>query len=78
MEGMFAFFLESTFLGMLVWGEKKLGPKKHFAAATVWVLRANTRARHFYEMAGFARDRGARLTSVGPVALPELRYRARL
>ncbi len=33
LEGMFAFFLESSFLAMLVWGEKKLGPKKHFAAA---------------------------------------------
>lgn len=51
---------------------------KLFSAATVWVLRDNTRARRFYEMAGFARDRGARLTSVGPIALPELRYRARL
>jgi cytochrome bd ubiquinol oxidase subunit I len=33
MEGMFAFFLESSFLGMLIWGEKKLSPKGHFAAA---------------------------------------------
>lgn len=33
MEGMFAFFLESTFFGMLLLGEKKLGPKKHFLAA---------------------------------------------
>jgi cytochrome bd ubiquinol oxidase subunit I len=33
MESMFAFFLESTFLGLLVWGEEKLGPKKHFLAA---------------------------------------------
>lgn len=33
MEGMFAFFLESSFLGLLIWGEKKLGPKRHFWAA---------------------------------------------
>lgn len=33
LEGLFAFFLESSFLAMLVFGEKKLGPKKHFAAA---------------------------------------------
>lgn len=33
MEGLFAFFLESSFLAMLVWGEKKLGPRKHFAAS---------------------------------------------
>ena len=38
LEGMFAFFLESSFLAMLVWGEKKLGPKKHFAAAVALFL----------------------------------------
>ncbi len=30
MEGMFAFFLESSFLALLVWGEKRLGPRRHF------------------------------------------------
>ncbi|HEY2515874.1 MAG TPA: cytochrome ubiquinol oxidase subunit I [Polyangiaceae bacterium] len=33
MEGMFAFFLESAFIGALLWGEKRLGPRAHFAAA---------------------------------------------
>jgi cytochrome d ubiquinol oxidase subunit I len=33
MEGMFAFLLESAFIGALVWGEKRLGPRKHFLAA---------------------------------------------
>ncbi|MER3436482.1 MAG: cytochrome ubiquinol oxidase subunit I [Chloroflexota bacterium] len=33
MEGVFAFFLESTFLGLFLWGEKRLGPKGHMAAA---------------------------------------------
>src|SRR4029078_4508287 len=33
MEGMFAFLLESAFVGALVWGEEKLGPRKHFLAA---------------------------------------------
>lgn len=33
MEGIFAFFLESSFLALLVWGERKLGPRKHFLAA---------------------------------------------
>ncbi len=33
MEGLFAFFLESSFLSVLVWGEKRFGPKTHFAAA---------------------------------------------
>jgi cytochrome d ubiquinol oxidase subunit I len=29
----FAFFLESTFLGLLLWGEQRLGPRKHWVAA---------------------------------------------
>src|ERR1700747_1276456 len=33
MEGMFAFFLESAFVGALIWGEKRLGPRGHFGAA---------------------------------------------
>ena len=33
MEGMFAFFLESAFVGALIWGEKRLGPRYHFIAA---------------------------------------------
>ena len=38
MEGMFAFFLESSFLALLVWGEKKLGPKRHaWAAVALWL-----------------------------------------
>lgn len=36
MEGVFAFFLESSFLGILVWGERRFGPKMHYAAA--WAL----------------------------------------
>src|SRR4030095_10137905 len=32
MEGMFAFLLESAFVGVLVWGERRLGPRKHFLA----------------------------------------------
>jgi cytochrome d ubiquinol oxidase subunit I len=33
MEGMFAFFLESALIGVLVGGEKRLGPRAHFIAA---------------------------------------------
>jgi cytochrome d ubiquinol oxidase subunit I len=33
MEGMFAFFLESAFIGALIFGEKRLGPRLHFVAA---------------------------------------------
>ncbi|MEO5926210.1 MAG: cytochrome ubiquinol oxidase subunit I [Bryobacteraceae bacterium] len=32
MEGMFSFFLESTFLGLFIYGEKRLGPKLHWLA----------------------------------------------
>ena len=34
MEGMFAFFLESTCLGLLVYGERRLSPRGHMLAAT--------------------------------------------
>ncbi len=38
MEGMFAFFLESAFLGLFLYGEKKLSPKLHwFSALMVFV-----------------------------------------
>ena len=33
MEGLFAFFLESAFIGALIWGEKRLGSRLHFLAA---------------------------------------------
>ena len=38
MEGMFAFFLESAFVGALIWGEKRLGPRDHFLAAVAVAL----------------------------------------
>jgi len=38
MEGIFAFFLESSFLALLLWGERRLGPRRHFfAAVALWV-----------------------------------------
>ncbi len=33
LEGVFAFFLESAFLGLFLYGEKRLGPKGHWWAA---------------------------------------------
>src|SRR6266542_6626784 len=33
MEGMFAFFAESAFLGLFLFGEKRLGPKGHMGSA---------------------------------------------
>jgi cytochrome d ubiquinol oxidase subunit I len=38
MEGMFAFFLESAFIGALIWGEKRLGKRYHFLAAAAVAL----------------------------------------
>ena len=38
MEGVFAFFLESSFLGLFLFGEKKLGQKKHFVAGLLVFL----------------------------------------
>ena len=38
MEGMFAFFLESAFVGALIWGEKRLGPQYHFLATVAVAL----------------------------------------
>jgi cytochrome d ubiquinol oxidase subunit I len=38
MEGVFAFFLESTFLGLFLFGERRLGPRKHLASAVALAL----------------------------------------
>ena len=38
MEGLFAFFLESSFLGVLLLGEKKLGPRVHWMASLLLFL----------------------------------------
>jgi cytochrome d ubiquinol oxidase subunit I len=38
MEGVFAFFLESTFLGLFLMGEKRLGARAHFASALALFL----------------------------------------
>jgi ribosomal protein S18 acetylase RimI-like enzyme len=49
--------------------------RRGFMIATVWVLEGNTRARHFYELAGFERDGERRAVRVGDTCLPEIRYR---
>jgi len=38
MEGVYSFFLESTFLGLLIFGEKRLSPFLHWLAATMVFL----------------------------------------
>src|SRR5436190_16281725 len=38
MDGMFAFFAESAFLGLFLFGERRLGPRGHMLAATMVFL----------------------------------------
>src|ERR1700693_4806886 len=38
MEGMFAFFLESAFIGLFLFGEKRLGNKLHLVSAVLLFL----------------------------------------
>lgn len=63
LEGLLAFMLESSFLAMLVFGEQRLGPRKHFAAAValfvgswlsgVFIVITNAFMQH---PVGFTRD----------------------
>lgn len=46
-----------------------------FSEATLWVLDTNTRARRFYEMAGWVTDGAAKTEHRGDVELREVRYR---
>ena len=47
MEGMFAFFLESAFLGLFLYGEKRLSPKAHWwSAVAVFVGSVVVRLLH--------------------------------
>jgi cytochrome d ubiquinol oxidase subunit I len=38
MEGVFSFFLESTFLGLLLFGEKRLGPRGHWLTSLALLI----------------------------------------
>ncbi|RMH65683.1 MAG: cytochrome ubiquinol oxidase subunit I [Calditrichaeota bacterium] len=49
MEGMFSFFLESTFLGLFLFAEKKLSPKMHFLMA--FLVFAGTQASGLFIIA---------------------------
>jgi len=49
-----------------------------FSQATLWVLDANTRARRFYDAAGFRTDGAVKIDDRGTFQLRELRYRRRL
>ncbi|MGW8402112.1 GNAT family N-acetyltransferase, partial [Streptomyces lydicus] len=47
---------------------------KGFRALYLWVVRGNTRARRFYERAGFVPDGAEEAYEVGGRSVPELRY----
>jgi GNAT superfamily N-acetyltransferase len=49
-----------------------------FAEASLWVLDANTRARRFYELAGWAADGADRVEELRGFPLREVRYRRTL
>jgi GNAT superfamily N-acetyltransferase len=48
------------------------------STATLWVLRSNTRARSFYERAGWSADGGEKMEDRGTFSLDEVRYRRTL
>jgi len=49
-----------------------------FAAAVLWVLETNARARRFYERGGWAADGGTKTENIGGEQLEEVRYRRAL
>ena len=49
-----------------------------FTEATLWVLATNTRARRFYQVAGWHPDGATKTDRLGDVALREVRYRVTL
>ena len=51
---------------------------RRFGTVTIWVLEGNARARRFYELHSFDLDGARRPVPVGPITLPEVRYRRRL
>jgi cytochrome d ubiquinol oxidase subunit I len=52
MEGMLAFFLESTFLGLWIFGWHRLGPRLH--ALTIWVVAVGSLISAFFILAANA------------------------
>lgn len=52
--------------------------QQSFSQATLWVLDTNSRARRFYEAAGWQTDGGVKLDEVKGISLKEVRYRRTL
>jgi len=73
MEGVFSFFLESSFLGAFLWGEKRLGPKAHWLSA--FLVFAGSWLSGFFIIATNAwmqYPSGYRLASNGEILLTNL------
>ena len=70
MEGVFSFFLESSFLGLFLFGEKRLGPRLHWLAAFLVFL--GSRLSGFFIIATNAwmqHPVGYRITPAGGIEL---------
>ncbi len=52
--------------------------KEGYREATLWVLASNSRARRFYEAAGWNADGGTKIETYQGTSLEEARYRRRL
>jgi cytochrome bd ubiquinol oxidase subunit I len=73
MEGMFAFLLESAFIGALLWGERRLGPKLYLGAA-IGVAAGSWISGYFIIVtnAFMQRPVGHVVTADGPLALADI------
>jgi cytochrome d ubiquinol oxidase subunit I len=81
MEGMFAFFLESAFIGALIFGEKRLSPRVHFLTALgvalgswgsgYFIIATNAFMQHpvGYEMVGNAPNQTLGLANISEFLL---------
>ncbi|CAM5741306.1 GNAT family N-acetyltransferase [Streptomyces hirsutus] len=76
---LYALYLRPRHIGRGVGRALLASAVRHCAAAGhprmyLWVLKDNTRARRFYERAGFAADGAEEAFEVGGAVVPEVRY----
>jgi cytochrome d ubiquinol oxidase subunit I len=72
MEGMFAFFMESAFVGALIWGEGKAGPR--FICAALAVARVELTYQPFHSGYRFMQHPVAYRSNRRLVRTPTLAY----
>ena len=71
MEGVFSFFLESAFLGLFLYGEKRISRRMHwFSAVMVWLAGRDCRISNFRSYEGSHRERKGRLYFIGSAFYP--------